>query len=332
MKKTILCTALAAMLAIPLMASASPREQGQWYVSPKVGYGWSDEDRLTGNGYFLGLGMGYFYRTNWALEGELGYHKFDRDLGDGEPLDWRMLSVGASVRYLIDYGQGHPYFGLGFGTARNELRGSGNDDWGYQVGPIVGFEWDISDNGAFRFEVGHKYTDFDNGAIETGFWDTTASIGYSMYFGGTGYSEPMARAEDPPMAPVEPPMEAAPPVAEEPARPLPVSITLNGVNFDFDKCTLRSDAIAILDEAVRVLNGNEISVEVAGHTDWIGSDAYNQTLSECRANVVGEYLTSNGVSNAKISSVNGYGESRPIDTNDTAEGRARNRRTELNVQ
>jgi len=130
------------------------------------------------------------------------------------------------------------------------------------------------------------------------------------------------------MAPVEPPMAPV----EEPSRPLPVSITLNGVNFDFDKCTLRSDAIAILDEAVRVLNGNDIRVEVAGHTDWIGSDAYNQKLSECRANVVGEYLTGNGVSGAKISAVNGYGESRPIDTNDTAEGRARNRRTELNVQ
>ena len=332
MKKTILCAALAAMLAIPLTASAAPREQGQWYVSPKVGYGWSDDDRLTSDGVLFGLGMGFVYRTNWTFEGELGYISYDRDVGVDEPLDWRQLSVGVAVRHLWDYGHHHPYIGFGVGTARTELRGAGEDDWGLQAGPIVGFEWDISDSGALRIEVGHKFTDFDNGAIDTRFWDTTASIGYSMYFGGTGYSEPMAREDDPPMAPVEPPMEAAPPVVEEPVRPMPVSITLNGVNFDFDKCTLRSDAIAILDEAVRVLNGNEINVEVAGHTDWIGSDAYNQTLSECRANVVAEYLTGNGVTGAKISSVNGYGESRPIDTNNTAEGRARNRRTELNVQ
>lgn len=73
-------------------------------------------------------------------------------------------------------------------------------------------------------------------------------------------------------------------------------------------------------------------LEVAGHTDAVGTDAYNQKLSECRAKVVADYLTGKGVANAKIAAVNGYGESRPIDTNDTAEGRARNRRTELNVQ
>ncbi|MCB1612379.1 MAG: OmpA family protein, partial [Xanthomonadales bacterium] len=133
-----------------------------------------------------------------------------------------------------------------------------------------------------------------------------------------------------PPPPPPPPPPPKPP--EPPVKPLPVSITLNGVNFDFDKCTLRADAIAILDEAVRVLNGNEIRVEVAGHTDAIGTDQYNQKLSECRAKVVADYLTGHGVSGAKISAVNGYGESRPIDTNDTAEGRARNRRTELNVQ
>jgi OmpA-OmpF porin, OOP family len=80
------------------------------------------------------------------------------------------------------------------------------------------------------------------------------------------------------------------------------------------------------------LNGNDIRVEVAGHTDAVGTDAYNQKLSECRAQVVADYLAGHGVANAEIASVNGYGESRPIDTNDSAEGRARNRRTELNVQ
>ncbi len=327
MNKTVLCTALAAMLAIPLMASAAPRTEGQWFLSPKVGYGWSDEDRFSDNGPFLGMGIGYVYKDNWTIEGELGYHQFDRDVGDGKPLEWRQLSANLALRYLIDYGQGHPYFGIAFGAGRNELRNTDSDDWGYQIGPIAGFEWDVTDNGAFRFEVAHKYTDFNDGAIDTGFWDTTVMLGWTLYFGETRSAAPMAPVEQP-AAPVEAPLAPV----EEPVRPLPVSITLNGVNFDFDKCTLRADAIAILDEAVRVLNGNDIRVEVAGHTDWIGSDAYNQKLSECRANVVGEYLTGNGVASAKISSVNGYGESRPIDTNDSAEGRARNRRTELNVQ
>ncbi|MCB1635668.1 MAG: OmpA family protein, partial [Xanthomonadales bacterium] len=114
--------------------------------------------------------------------------------------------------------------------------------------------------------------------------------------------------------------------------PMDEAIDLRGVNFDFDKCNLRPDAVAILDEAVSVLNRRSIRVEVAGHTDSVGTDAYNQKLSECRAQVVADYLTGHGVSGGSISAVNGYGESRPIDTNETREGRARNRRTELVVQ
>ena len=121
--------------------------------------------------------------------------------------------------------------------------------------------------------------------------------------------------------------------------PVPVSIDLKGVNFDFDKSTLRPDAVAILNEAAEILKRYpELKVEVAGHTDSIGSDAYNQGLSERRARAVYDYLTSNGVDASRMSGPNGYGESRPIapntneDGSDNPEGRARNRRTELNVQ
>ncbi len=115
--------------------------------------------------------------------------------------------------------------------------------------------------------------------------------------------------------------------------PVPVSIDLKGVNFDFDKSVLRPDAVAILGEAVEILKRYpDLKVEVAGHTDAVGTDAYNQGLSERRAKAVYEYLTSNGVDASRLIGPNGYGESRPIDTNDTKEGRARNRRTELNVQ
>jgi len=121
--------------------------------------------------------------------------------------------------------------------------------------------------------------------------------------------------------------------------PVPVSIDLKGVNFDFDKSTLRPDAIAILNEAVEILKRYpDLRVEVAGHTDSKGSDAYNQKLSERRAKVVYDYLVSNGIDPSRLIGPNGYGESRPIapntnpDGSDNPEGRARNRRTELNVQ
>jgi len=121
--------------------------------------------------------------------------------------------------------------------------------------------------------------------------------------------------------------------------PVPVSIDLKGVNFDFDKATLRPDAVSILNEAIEILKRYpDLKVEVAGHTDSIGSDAYNQKLSERRAKTVYDYLTSNGVDAARLVGPTGYGESRPIapntnpDGSDNPEGRAQNRRTELNVQ
>ena len=76
----------------------------------------------------------------------------------------------------------------------------------------------------------------------------------------------------------------------------------------------------------------ELRVEVAGHTDQCGKDSYNQGLSERRAQIVADYLTAHGISADRITGVKGFGESQPIDTNSTKEGRARNRRTELNVQ
>ena len=118
--------------------------------------------------------------------------------------------------------------------------------------------------------------------------------------------------------------------------PVPVSIDLKGVNFDFDRSELRPDAVAILNEAVQILQRYpELRVEVAGHTDLCGTDAYNQSLSERRASAVYDYLSSNGIDASRMVGPNGYGESRPLEP--TAQTlpeckNERNRRTELNVQ
>jgi OOP family OmpA-OmpF porin len=120
-----------------------------------------------------------------------------------------------------------------------------------------------------------------------------------------------------------------------------VVIDLRGVEFYFDcpagaKCGHSADSgmlpgsIEILDQAVDVLSRYpNIRVEVAGHTDSTGPDGYNQGLSERRARVVYDYLVGKGVDASRLAGPTGYGEGRPIDTNDTKEGRQRNRRTEL---
>lgn len=108
-------------------------------------------------------------------------------------------------------------------------------------------------------------------------------------------------------------------------------IVLRGVNFDFNKATLTVNARTILDGVSEaLLAAPEITVEIGGHTDSLGSDSYNQRLSERRAASVVEYLGGKGVPAERMTPA-GYGESEPIDTNETEEGREINRRVELKV-
>ncbi|MCK9280284.1 MAG: OmpA family protein [Melioribacteraceae bacterium] len=104
---------------------------------------------------------------------------------------------------------------------------------------------------------------------------------------------------------------------------------LVGVNFDFDKATLRPEAYPILLHATTVmLNNPDLKVEIQGHTDSIGSESYNQKLSEKRANAVKNYLLARGIAASRLS-IKGLGESSPMADNNTADGRAMNRRIEF---
>ena len=106
-------------------------------------------------------------------------------------------------------------------------------------------------------------------------------------------------------------------------------IVLRGVNFDYDKATLQAEGRPTLDEAAEILKANpDASVEIRGYTDSRGSDSYNMRLSERRAQTVKNYLISRGVSASRLTT-RGYGESDPVATNETAAGRAQNRRVEL---
>ena len=88
---------------------------------------------------------------------------------------------------------------------------------------------------------------------------------------------------------------------------------------------------AVLDNVARTLQEyNQTVIEVAGHTDSVGSDAYNQKLSEQRANTVSSYLQSRGLNRERFIVV-GAGKSRPIASNDTEAGRAQNRRVEITL-
>jgi len=109
-----------------------------------------------------------------------------------------------------------------------------------------------------------------------------------------------------------------------------VSLTADAL-FDFDKSNIKPAAKASLDSLAEKIKTLTLEVVIAvGHTDAIGTDAYNQKLSVRRANSVKKYLISKGIDANRIY-VEGKGESQPVADNKTAEGRAKNRRVEIEV-
>jgi outer membrane protein OmpA-like peptidoglycan-associated protein len=108
-------------------------------------------------------------------------------------------------------------------------------------------------------------------------------------------------------------------------------VVLKNIFFDFNKATLRNESKAELNRLVRILDDNNtMKIEIGGHTDDKGSDAYNENLSKNRAESVVNYLINQGVDTSRLTFI-GYGESTPIDTNETKEGRQENRRVEFEV-
>lgn len=123
-----------------------------------------------------------------------------------------------------------------------------------------------------------------------------------------------------------------PPPEEVEAKVTEKIIITQKIHFEFNKANIRPISFPILDDVVELLKKNPSirKVEIGGHCDWIGSDAYNLKLSQKRAQAVVDYLVAKGVEPNRLTA-KGYGESVPIADNNTTEGRAKNRRVEFTV-
>ena len=146
---------------------------------------------------------------------------------------------------------------------------------------------------------------------------------------------PKAAAPAPAPAPAAAPAPA--PKAAAPAAPAPAPAAATKVTyaadtfFDFDKSVLKADGKAKLDDLAGKVKAINLEVIIAvGHTDSVGSDAYNQKLSVRRAEAVKAYLVSKGIEKNRIYT-EGKGEKQPVADNKTKEGRAKNRRVEIEV-
>jgi OOP family OmpA-OmpF porin len=364
MNKKLLCAALLTGLGVASAASAQTFDD-RWYVSGSVGVNVQDNDRGTEDSPFATVGFGKFLTPNWSLDTELNYQNPDKSASG---LWWSQYGISADARYhfrTVD-SKWWPYVRFGLGLQRHEeefIRDPiyGAPEGGYpaqhednnlaaNLGAGLQFDFGRVD---LRTEIGTR-VDFDEVQArpeteqEDYFTDLLASVGMTIALG----PEPMAPVAPAPVAPscadldddghgVNNSDDKCPDtkpgtVVGPDGCPVPVSIDLKGVNFDFDKATLRPDALSILGEATEILRRYpELKVEVAGHTDLCGPDDYNQKLSERRAKAVYDYLTSNGIDTSRLAGPVGYGESRPLEpTPQTLPGckNETNRRTELNVQ
>ncbi|SHE61680.1 OmpA family protein [Thermomonas hydrothermalis] len=361
MNKKLLCAALLGGLGLA-QAAAAQEFDDRWYVSGSVGVNFQDKDRGTDDAIFGTLGFGKFLTPRVSLDTELNYQNPKKQINSN--YHWSQYGVSLDARYHFrDAGDKFwPYLRGGFGVQRHEEEYNGTPGpnparhKASNLALNLGIGMQLNSGRAnVRTELGARI-DFDDEQARIGhqqnqFVDYLASVGLTYALG----PEPVAPVAP---APAPEPMKTCADMDDDgdgvnncddkcpgsqagqtigpDGCPVAVSIDLKGVNFDFDKDTLRPDAVAILNEAVEILKRYpELKVEVAGHTDQCGKEGYNQKLSERRAKVVYDFLTSNGIDASRLAGPNGYGFSRPLEDKGHKFPACKselNRRTELNSQ
>lgn len=334
MNKNKLVVALAA--ALIGMSAAQASEFSGGYLGLKAGQNRSDVSAVPSfagkNATTFGLEGGYNWDVNSFLLGVGAFADFNQKATHSTSVPATFANYGTDVYGLdvklgLPSGNWLPYAKLGYGSVRGtgvSLVGSGN---GAHFG--LGVEYKF----AAHWSVAGEFTNISakNNGIKVN--NNNLTIGLNYYF-----NEPAAAAAVA-VAAAAPVVASAPAPAAE-AAPAPVSetwktlmsdkpVTLKGTNFDTNSAKLNSAADAKLNEVAQfAATYKDAKLDVSGHTDSVGSDAYNQKLSERRASAVKAYLVKKGVAADRIVTA-GFGKAKPVADNKTKEGRAENRRVEI---
>jgi OmpA-OmpF porin, OOP family len=346
----ILCSAF--LIAAPLLAAADD-EVGHWYVDPQIGGIGTDSVRHTNDGLLYGLGFGNNLSEQWSAE--LNFNGTQQLSDSRDP--GHLNLYGGSLDFLRVFDRPArvaPYISLGIGAVRDSASAasstSSSTDFMAQAGVGLFLKlWENADaSHSFGLRPDFKARWDDASGSSSHPVDFLATLGFQFSFGPGRI--PVAVAAPPPPPPPPPPapvVQAAPPPAPAPVSkcpgtpagvavdqdgcPIKGSITLEGVNFEFNQAILTGESKPILDQVASGLTKHpRLRIELQGHTDSVGAAQYNLTLSQHRAESVRDYLVAQGVSATELSAV-GYGKTKPIADNKTAEGRAKNRRVVMVV-
>lgn len=298
--------------------------QGQGAVEGELFYKkqYNDSVKHIEDGFNPGARIGYFLTDDLSLN--LSYDKTNHTRSNDGTGSQKIKGDTSSLVAQYHFGQAgvdslRPYVEGGVGhQSRGNVRADGHSgrDQTTQLIAGTGVKYYFTNNLYARAGVEADY------GLDNGKWDYSALVGLGVNFGGNAGAA--APAPTPAPAP-EPVPEPEAPVAQV------VRVELD-VKFDFDKAVVKPNSYGdVKNLADFMAQYPATNVEVAGHTDSVGPDAYNQKLSQRRADAVKQVLVKDGVAPSRITSV-GYGESRPVADNATEAGRAVNRRVEASVE
>jgi OOP family OmpA-OmpF porin len=334
MKTKFLILAILAVAALGLAPySASAQMSGETlHISLMGGYLFPNNRIAVDNGGVFGLGLGYNFTKNWGIEA-FGY--FAPNLDDDGVLpgfgttalnfDNDVTMARISALYHFDTGTKFtPYVSLGLGGQwisrdrpdyDNYSSFAANAGLGFKLffNEVIALRMEVNDSYGFRRVQGARF----NAPM------VTAGLTFQV-----GANPACPDSDNDGVCDAYDKCPGTPAGYKVDADGCPITVTIRmDIKFDFDKAVVKRQYLPEVKKVADFLNAHPGSTAVVeGHTDSRGSDVYNQKLSERRAKAVRDTLVSDfGVSSEKVSSV-GYGESRPIATNDTEAGRAENRR------
>lgn len=301
---------IAAMAAAPVTALADP---GQFYLTPFVGWQQFDKQRHISDEIAWGLGGEYQFSKHWGAELSYAESTNAQTRPDKFDVTVRRLALDG-IFYFGRLGRDRifsPYLKAGVGT----------DQYDYTKGLRDTNSTDLNLGAGIRFHFNdHWSTRLEAKAI----YETLTYQTHGLYTLGVSYAFGQGERRAPPPAPV----------AAEPPPPPPAPMVLTktetmrlAITFDFNKAVIKEEYMGEVERAANFLKRYPgVHAVIEGHTDSVGSDAYNLKLSERRAEAVRNALIERyGISESRLTA-EGFGKSKPIASNSTSEGRAENRR------
>jgi OmpA-OmpF porin, OOP family len=333
---------LTSVSALPLAQAADQPQDNRWYVAPFGTFVQPSGDRDSNNGWGGGMGFGKIIDEHFNVELKGFYQGLS---GGNQTGNWDMTGGTADVQYFISRGALSPYTVIGLGAMNTSHNGDSGIGFIGEAG--AGLTYEVSDNFLVRSDVRYRYNQNFNANLQPGtneFHDMVINLGFVIPFG----SKPKAVVAEAPPAPAPIPVAVADCSTLDadndgvndcddlcPTTLPGVKVSIKGcwivdVKFDNDKDIIKPQYMPNLDNTAKAIKAHpELAIEIQGHTSKTGSLKHNMNLSERRALAVKKYLVDG--SQSPNLTTRGYGWTQPIDTNDTEEGRANNRRVQLEV-